>query len=945
MPIVPNPDVADGFGYQRHSRQSDLIALSKMNFHTFDRGIVSVSDFAADSSVSDNKQIKALGLRFARSLQMTVKTTVMFTVEHKSVERPIQQSFELLNTLLKEVGQFTFGFVDNQVMLNNLLTTDLSLRHLETEFLKRGITAVTFEPGLTLGRYRKVISLLAASSKIIEEAGGTLNFLDKNEIEGARILPASKNQKKDEQGDTIIDTDSEAYILSKQMASEQGSRDFLDSIDSLLESGCFDPAVRNDVLSEFASQQFDGAGYGVPIAMPNLVPLREGQVVVDASRVMEPGAETGQPGGSPAGSGSGQGGGYDSGQEPEELGTSNADGSGARRPRGRRVVETVGSPSAATRPGQTGQGSYYFSDGSGPGGEAGAPNPLDVGPSPSAWRNAQGLPTSGSGTFMEMVEASVQRSLLEERGNPQKSYASLARILRNTGVDKILENFPADRRQELTSMPPEKLAAEYIEDTALQLAGQKLKSAEGQSQKILIEEGAIRVLARSLQATQMADRLAQKLAKFIQDFAVPQHLQEKIREELQWSTLSPSKRYTRLMEIKHYSSTDFRRLIDLAKEMIKAREMDRASALATHYFDFLDDESQFDVNELSRAPELIRSLPLAQAEFATTTANRLGRALMREDLSDFIHTQAATALTVLAQSVASFENFQNVLVIGMLLENSLNRDPEKHKKCCGNNLGRLLPTAAIDRIIEMFLLQRGDSVWAKSSATLLRFAAPTSIESVFNHLIHERDARNRLALIRLIGQLGTASIDVAYKYLKDERWYVVRNICGVLAELKDPDLADHIVPALEHHDPRVQQAALKALIRSRTVRAAPVMANSLLKLAPNILDEALDELMFLRHVKTIEGLETFIYGAGINVAASKKAIQVLNAIDVEEALEALAMILRNETVDIVVRRSALHALSNNRSEEAVALLKEFAKTHGPLAQEAGSALKKAAAGK
>jgi HEAT repeat protein len=896
--------------------------------------------------VSDNKQIKALGLRFARGLQMTVKTTVMFTVDHKSVERPIQQSFEMLNTLLKEVGQFTFGFVDNQVMLNNLLTTDLSLRHLETEFLKRGITAVTFEPGLTLGRYRKVISLLAASSKSIEEAGGTLNFLDKNEIEGARILPASKNQKKDEQGDTIIDTDSEAYILSKQMASEQGSRDFLDSIDSLLESGCFDPAVRNDVLSEFATQQFDGGGYGVPIAMPNLVPLREGQIVVDASTVIGSG-EAGQTGNGQTISGSDRGGsgGHADGQQAGEAAADNArEGARATSHQGRRVVENgPGSPGAVL--GQTSSGSYCYSDGSALPGEAGSPNPLDVGPSPSAWRNANGLSTSGSGTFMEMVEASVQRSLLEERGNPQKSYASLARILRNTGVDKILENFPADRRQELTSLPPEKLAAEYIEDTALLLAGQKLQSAEGKPQKILIEEGAIRVLARSLQATQMADRLAQKLAKFIQDFAVPQHLQEKIREELQWSTLTGSKRYARLMEIRHYSATEFRRVIDLAKELIKAREMDRATALATHYFDFLDDEGQFDVTELSRAPELIRSIPLAQAEFATKTAGRLGRALMREDLSDFIHAQAATALTVLAQSVASFENFQSVLVIGILLENSLNRDPEKHKKCCGSNLGRLLPAAATERIIEMFLLQRGDSVWGKSSATLLRFAAPASIESVFNHLIHERDARNRLALIRLIGQMGTASIEVAYKYLKDERWYVVRNICGVLAELKDPDLADHIVPALEHHDPRVQQAALKALVRSRTVRAAPVLANSLLKLAPNILDEALDELMFLRHVKTIEGLEAFICGAGTNLAASRKAVQVLNAIDVEEALEALAMLLRNETVDIVIRRAALQALSNNRSEEAVALLQEFAKTHGKLAEEAGLALKKAAAAK
>jgi HEAT repeat protein len=887
--------------------------------------------------VSDNKQIKALGLRFARGLQMTVKTAVMFTVDHKSVERPIQQSFELLNTLLKEVGQFTFGFVDNQIMLNNLLTTDLSLRHLETEFLKRGITAVTFEPGLTLGRYRKVVNLLSASSKAIEEAGGTLNFLDINEIEGARILPASKNQKKDEQGDTIIDSDSEAYILSKQMAQEQGPRDFLDSIDALLESGCFDPSVRNDVLSEFATQQFDGSGYGVPITMPNLVALKEGQTVTEGIAGSGSDVKAGQP---------------DVGQHRVAAGFPSEGGPGR--------YSTTGSPGAATpgprsgggpagtnggtAAGPTGAGAYS-GDYSVAAGDGSSLGPSDVGPSPSAWRNAHGLHNSGSGTFMEMVEASVQRSLLEERGNPQKSYASLARILRNTGVDKILENFPAERRQELTSLPPERLAAEYIEDTALQLAGTKLQSAEGQPQKILIEEDAVRVLARSLQATQMADRLAQKLAKFIQDFAVPPHLQEKIREELQWSTLSGSKRYARLMEIKHYSSTEFRRVIDLAKELIKAREMDRATALAIHYFDFLEDGAQFDVAELSRAPELIRSIPLAQAGFANKTAERLGRALLREDLSDFIHAQAATALTVLAQSVASFENYQDVLAIGILLEKSLNRDPEKHKKCCGNNLGRILPAAAIERIIELFLLQRGDSAWGKSSATLLRFAAPASIESVFNHLIHERDARNRLSLVRLIGQLGHGSIEVAYKYLKDDRWYVVRNICGTLLELKDPDLADHIVPALEHQDPRVQQAALKALVQSRTVRAAPVLANSLSKLAPNILDEALNELMFLRHVKTIEGLEQFVCGAGSNLAAARKAIQVLAAIDVDEALESLATLLHNDTLDIAVRRAALHALMTNRSSEAMALLKEFSKTHGPLAEEAGSALKKAAGAK
>ncbi|HKW17174.1 MAG TPA: HEAT repeat domain-containing protein [Terriglobales bacterium] len=904
--------------------------------------------------MADNKQIKNLGLRFARALQMTVKTAIMFTVNHKSVERPVQQSFEFLNALLKETGQFTFGFIDNQIILNNLLTTDPSLNHLQTEFLKRGIAAVTFEPGLTMGRYKKVLSLLAVSTKEIDDAGGTLAFIDQNEVEGARILPAAKNQKKDEDGDTIIDTDSEAYIMSKQMAEEQGSRDFMDSIDALLESGCIDPSVRAEVLTEFAGRPADGAGYGVPVPVPNLVPVREGQVLVDkaagdlSSQAPQGGAGTGQ-----GGSGSG-------GEGQVQSGTGGGGGTGAGGPAGAPGIGGggVGSGGFRATGGGTSPGSGDgFGYGFGPGGSDGADGSATNGefgvvgqrahgrPEPGGgWRHAMGLQGAGSGSFMEMVEASVQRSLLEERGDPQKSYTSLARILRNMGVDKILANFPVERRQELNSLPPEQLAAEYIEDTALQLAGAKLKSAEGHSQKILIEEEVIHVLARSLKATHMADRLAQKLAKFISDFSVPPHLQEKMREELHWSTLNSTKRFERLMSLKHYSSVEFRRVIELAKELLKGRDNERAISLATHYFEFLDDDGQIEVTELSRAPELIRVIPLAHGDFANKTAVRLGKALLRENVSELIHMQAATALAVLAQAIASFESFSEVLTIGGLFEKSLNRDPEKHKKCCAGSLRRLLPAAAIERIVEIFLLQR-ESGGAKNAVTLLRFAAPASIESVFNHLIAETDARNRLALVRLIGQLGKGSIEVAYKYLKDERWYVVRNICGVLSELKDPDLAEHIVSALEHSDPRVQQAALKAIIHSRTVRAAPVLAASLIKLAPNVLDEALNELMFLRHVKSIEGLEKLIRSETCNLATAKKAIQVLATIDDDEALYTLARLLGEEKLDNQLRRAALHALSANRAETAKQVLKDFASTKSPLAEEVSAQLKKAAAAK
>jgi hypothetical protein len=434
-------------------------------------------------------------------------------------------------------------------MLNYLLTNEPSLRQLETEFLKRGVAAITFEPGLTVGRYTKVIQVLSAQTSDIEAVGGFLVFLDQHEVEGVRILPAARNQKKNEQGDTIIETDSESYIMSKQMPEEQAPRDFLDAIDSLLESGCFDPSTRTEVISNFATNGMDGSGYGVPIDVPHLTIVKEGEAV---------GPANGQAGGRGTGGGSGvAGGGGAGGVQGSGFGTGGGGGVEGGGGGGRALYAAAGQgggvaggtfPSAG--PGVAPGGSGNVSSGGIPG-PSGPGTGTGVGYAEQGSGEAAGLPgfgpsrgkagDPGSSSFLELVDASVTRSLMEEKGNPQKSYASLVRILRNTGVDKVLEHFPAERREDLRTLTPEQLAAEYIEDTALQLAGTKLQSATGESQKLVVEEGVIHVLARSLQATQKADRLAQKLTKFIQDFAVPQHIQDRIREELQWTSFNNAK--------------------------------------------------------------------------------------------------------------------------------------------------------------------------------------------------------------------------------------------------------------------------------------------------------------------------------------------------------------------------------------------------------------------
>jgi len=858
----------------------------------------------------DGKQVKSLGLRFARALQTTIKTASVFTIEHKSVEAPIQQSFLLLNSLLKDMGQLTLGFVDKQVLLNNLLTSDPSLQKLETEFLKRGIAAVTFEPGLTLGRYRKVIQVLSVPTAAMDSAGGFLAFIDQNEVDGVRILPAARNKKKNQDGDTILETDSESYILSKQASDDQAPRDFLDSIDALLESGGFDPSTRTEVLSGFATQGIDGPGYGVPVDVPKLAIVKEGEIIAPAAS-QPPGPDNGSEGGHAFHAGAGQG----VSAYASVLGAAPAIGTAM---------------SAGAFPSGTGSATSSVA--------YGVPAPGQTARVSGARRSAV---DSGPSTFLELVESSVQRSLQQANGDPGKSYASLARILRNTGVDRILEQFPAERRQELARLSPERLAGEYIEDTALKLAGSKLQATGDPSRKLMVEEEVVFLLGRSLQATQMADRLAQKLTKFIRDFAIPQHIQEKIREELQWTSFNSTKKYEKLMELQRFSNIEFRRLQEFLKELITQRDVRRAGSLVAHYFDLLDDpQTPIDSNLLSRAPELLITVPLTQTEVASKTAARLGRTLLRNDVSDIVHLQAANAIAQLGQSIAAFENFQEVLGIAVALETSCNRDRGKHQMCCGGALTRLVPLAAIERIIEIYLVQRGDSAWTKTAATLLRFAAPASIQNVMERLVNESDTRNRLALIRLAGQLGPGSIDVALTYLPDQRWYVVRNMCVVLTELRDPLLPEHVAPALRHSDARVQQTALKALIKRPCAKTAQLLADALDELSPEVRDEALDQLMYLRSPATIAALEAFVASGRSNIVRATKAVRTLATIDDPAALHALGRLFRIEELDPAVRRAALSAISSQSSATAMQLLQELSSTWGPLAEEAKKELAK-----
>src|SRR5438270_5998044 len=140
----------------------------------------------------DKNKLKFEGLKFGRLLQSVYRLAAMFTVEHRAADSAVKQSYEALNLIVKLVNQFTFGFLDHRVLLNNILTPDRSLRLLESEFSKRGLGAVTFPAGLTLGGYRRGLSVICSSPEQIDTNRGHKRYFEQNQVEGVRVMSGQK---------------------------------------------------------------------------------------------------------------------------------------------------------------------------------------------------------------------------------------------------------------------------------------------------------------------------------------------------------------------------------------------------------------------------------------------------------------------------------------------------------------------------------------------------------------------------------------------------------------------------------------------------------------------------------------------------------------------------------------------------------------------------------
>src|SRR5262249_42160080 len=282
--------------------------------------------------------------------------------------------------------------------------------------------------------------------------------------------------------------------------------------------------------------------------------------------------------------------------------------------------------------------------------------------------------------------------------------------------------------------------------------------------------------------------------------------------------------------------------------------------------------------------------------------------------NQLVHFQVVSSLTSVAKALAVFEEFDAIETIGKAMDQVATANLSRHTACCVRALDGLLSRNAVERIIELTLNQKDDAKWTRLAVALIRWAGQSAIEKGFQHLEDEQGATHRIALIRFISKIGPTALDVARTRIRHERWYVVRNTCKLLAELRDPDLLTHIAPALRHPDQRVQNAAAKAVFESRLAERGPVLADALPYVHAAVRGELLDDLRFLKDPKTLSALERFIFAEqGSGVASATKAVLALSAIAGEQAESVLNQVMIDRSRDLALRSSAYEALCQRKT--------------------------------
>jgi HEAT repeat protein len=221
-----------------------------------------------------------------------------------------------------------------------------------------------------------------------------------------------------------------------------------------------------------------------------------------------------------------------------------------------------------------------------------------------------------------------------------------------------------------------------------------------------------------------------------------------------------------------------------------------------------------------------------------------------------------------------------------------------------------------------------DPVQGEEIADLLGSLGERAVDALLQRLIVEENMFARRRLLAAIVQQGEMALPPVLRGLDDERWFVLRNMAIILAELGFESSVEALGQHLRHQDRRVRREVARAIAKIGGRHAPRLLRERLTDPDPMVCQQAIIFLGAMHDSRAFQPLMAIAQGRARDrdeMEVRKAAILALGQVGNKAALPVLVRLMRPRSLfrraePEEVRFATAAALGQLGGPEAVAAL-------------------------
>ncbi|MFQ5700371.1 MAG: HEAT repeat domain-containing protein [Acidobacteriota bacterium] len=280
-------------------------------------------------------------------------------------------------------------------------------------------------------------------------------------------------------------------------------------------------------------------------------------------------------------------------------------------------------------------------------------------------------------------------------------------------------------------------------------------------------------------------------------------------DSLIWSELPVARRLELLEKGNGLWRTDFSQVRETLMKLLSTGKTTQAEGLILKYLEGLSSES---VSIRGRTAASIRKV-LQLIEKTTRcrpAASRIGHVLFerfQEEKNEEIATRLAGGLAFLIDLLLRCDHMPMALDLMRKLDSIDNPFLEEA-------LGRVGSEGTFKRLCER-VLKSGGRI-GQDAAEILKRCGSRTASFLIESLAEEEDRSRRSRLVGLLKEMGRATPAPFLARLDDQRWYLVRNVVGILGDIGDAEILPELDRVAAHPEPRVRREVVRTYRRLAT---------------------------------------------------------------------------------------------------------------------------------